>query len=1127
MFRKIVFSKWTLTAVGLILIYTLAGFFLTPYLIRYGLENVVAEKLKTSITVEKVRTNPYTFTLAVTNLNMKDAKDGPLLDFGELFIDFESMSLIQWSWTFAEIRLVDPDLHVTMQPGYRLNIMDLIPVSESAPNADPFELPRARFNTVKLNNGRVIYADQSDATPFVIKLGPTDIEINDLATIKEHNGQYTIAARIEEGAVINWQGNLSLNPIASRGTLKVRDFKTATAFLFAEELLNLRAPAGEVNLETHYEFAYTNGSIQLRLEKTGADLTGLALTLPDQQNPFFTLDKASVKDVRFDLADQQVHIGAVEAGNGRLKAIANAKGVHDVEAVWQPLLSKTDQAAVSQTKKDTRPWRIELDSMAIANIVLSQKTDRYMLPIALSADVTEFGLQGRAQIGSQTQVELSNIHGRVDNFGIRVDNQSEPWLSMNEIAYRNGALDLSNKSVTIDKVLLNNGKGRVWLDADKQVNWLKTFAFREEQVAINPLEVVKEVLRDDQPWSIKINQVALNQFDAGFTDNSVKPPAQFDLLDSNINLTNVSNDLKNPIDFNIKVAVKDGGQLESSGNVIPDKAAVNASVKATGVNLKPVQPYVTAIAPLTLHSGSADLIGRLKTVSANKRVNIVYDGGVNVSKVLVKETNTGHTFAGFKSFDIPAMKLSLAPDRLDIKSVSIKAPEGRVIIDEDLSVNVVEIFNQQPAVTAKKPPQSATPVTPREFPVIVQRIRIEDGRLEFADLSLTPQFGTRIHKLNGVINGLSSSKDGRASIKMNGQVDEYGESIIVGKLKPLQPTDFLDMRMNFRNLEMSNLSPYSVKFAGHEIKSGRLSMDLHYRLKQQKLFGDHKIVTDKLVLGPKLKGKGEYDVPVDLAVALLKDPNDRINLSLSVKGSLDDPNFSYGQLMGQGFGSVIGNIARAPFAAIGRLVGGKKVQLDTIGFDPGQTLPPPPEREKLKLLAEGLQERPEIKLEIHSHYNKAVDGRYLRSLQVRREIARRMEFEIGANEDPGDFDYTNADVQQVIEKMIAERYAPEVLEQIKIDHQKESGALTASTDANADQKETPGKLHRRMFEYLVEQQLQAADAMMLLGRNRSDVVARELTADGQIDPARLIILDPADTVELRDGLVQTKLKIAK
>ena len=1127
MFRKIVFSKWTLSAVALILIYTLAGFFLTPYLIRYGLENVVAEKLKTSITVEKVRTNPYTFTLAVTNLNMKDAKDAPLLEFGELFIDFESMSLIQWSWTFAEIRLVDPDLHVTMQPGYRLNIMDLIPVSESDSNADPFELPRARFNTVKLNNGRVIYADQSDATPFVIKLGPTDIEINDLATIKEHNGQYTIAARTEKGAVINWQGSMSLNPIASKGTLQVRDFKTATAFLFIEELLNLREPAGEVNLETNYEFAYTNGAIQLRLEKTDADLTGLALTLPDQQNPFFTLEKASVKDVRFDLAGQQVQIGALEAANGRLEATADAKGVHDLEAVWRPLLSKTDQAAVSQTKKDTRPWRIELDSMAVANIVLAQKTDRYMLPIALSADVTEFGLQGRAQIGSETQVELSNIRGRVDNFGIRVDNQSEPWVSMNEIAYRNGAIDLSNKSVTIDKVLLNNGKGHVWLDADKQVNWLKTFAFREDQVAINPLEVVKEVLRDDQPWSIKINQVSLNQFEAGFTDNSVKPPAQFDLLNSNINLTNVSNNLQNPIDFSIKMDVKDGGQLESSGNVIPGKAAVNASVKATGVNLKPVQPYVTAIAPLTLHSGSADLIGRLKTVSANKRVNIVYDGGVNVSKVLVKETSTGHTFAGFKSFDIPAMKLSLAPDSLAIKSVTIKAPEGRVIINKDLSINVVEIFKQQPASQVQAPAQPSAPEAPKDIPVMVQRIRIEDGRLDFTDLSLTPQFGTRIRELKGVINGLSTSKASRASIKMEGRVDEYGRANIDGQLKPLQPKDFLDMGLKLRNVEMRTLTPYTVKFTGYEIKQGKLSMDLHYQLKQQKLFGDHRIVADKLVLGEKLKGKGEYDLPMDLAVALLKDSNDRIDLSLSVKGSVDDPNFSYGQLIGQGFGSVIGNIAAAPFAALGRMVGAKNVKLDTIGFDPGQTLPPPPEREKLKLLAEGLRERPEIKLEIQSYYNKAVDGRYLRSLQVRREIARRMKFELDANEDPGNFDYSNAAVQQVIEKMIAERYAPEVLEQIKIDHQKESGAVTASTDANADQKETPGKLHRRMFEYLVEQQPQAADVMMLLGRNRRDMMVRELTADGQIDPARLIILDPADTVELRDGLVQTKLKIAK
>ena len=1126
MLRKILFNKWTITAAALVAIYTLAGFFLTPVLVRYGLENVVAEKLNTSIVIEKIQSNPYTFTLDIANFSMKDPKEGPLLEFAELFIDFETRSLVNWAWTFSEIRLVNPDIHLTMLPGYRLNVLDLLPESDTDSSKGPLILPRARFESVNLQNGRVIYADQTVATPFVIKLGPTNIDIKDLATLKEHNGQYNIAMRTEEGATITWQGQLSLNPISSKGKVEAREVKLATAFPFFADLLNLKEPAGTVDADTEYNFAYADGSLQLSLEKTGGEVTGLALTLPDQLVPFFTLGRASVEDVRFNLADQKIQIGALKAGNGSLKVHSDVRGVHDVETIWKSLLAESDQKTVTDSKTDEKPWYIQLDRLSVEKIVFTNLSDRFMLPVALRANVTDFGLQGSARIGNEMQIELTDIHGRIDNVGVQVDDQSELWASINEIVYRDGTFDLAKKAIIIDQVFLNKGNGRVWLDPEKQVNWLKTFAFREEQIAFNPLEIVKEAIREDQPWSMKINRVALDQFDARFTDNSVTPPAEFNLQNAKITLANVSNRLQKPIDFNIQLRVGRNGQLESSGDVIPNKAAVNAAVKVSGVDLTPVQPYVSAIVPLTIHSGIADLNGRLNTVSADQKINITYDGGVNVARVMIKETKTGNLFAGFQNLDIPVMKLSLAPDRIDIKSVNVKAPRGRVIINEDLSINVVELFNEQVSGNTSKPTEPSKTETPAAFPINVQRIRVSDGSLEFADLSLIPQFGTRIRELSGVINGLSTSPESRSAIQMKGRVDEYGETNIEGQLKPLQPTGFMNMRMNFRNLVMRNLSPYAVKFAGHEIKSGRLSLDLHYRMDQQKLYGDHRIVADRLVLGPKLKGKGQIDAPVDLAVALLKDPNGRIKLSVSVNGSLDDPNFNYGQLMGQGFGSVIGNIAKAPFAAIGKMVGAKNTKLDSIGFDPGKTLPPPHEAEKFKLLAEGLNKRPEIKLKIQSHYNTQIDGRYLRSLQVRREIARRMEFELAADEDPGDFDASNGDVQRVIEEMIAERYSPQVLNQIKEDYKKDRGALKASASPSAAADEDAGALHYKMFEYLVEKQPQDKGVLAQLGKDRGAVVVNQITANGKIDPDRLIILEPSDTAELRDGMVQTRLKIA-
>lgn len=93
-------------------------------------------------------------------------------------------------------------------------------------------------------------------------------------------------------------------------------------------------------------------------------------------------------------------------------------------------------------------------------------------------------------------------------------------------------------------------------------------------------------------------------------------------------------------------------------------------------------------------------------------------------------------------------------------------------------------------------------------------LRVEDGRLYFADLSLRPQFATRIHNLDGVVNGISSMQDSRAQIQLDGEVDEYGMAGIKGEISLFDPAAYTDIAMIFRNLEMNNMTPYAGRQMG-------------------------------------------------------------------------------------------------------------------------------------------------------------------------------------------------------------------------------------------------------------------------------------------------------------------------
>src|SRR5690606_17967785 len=134
--------------------------------------------------------------------------------------------------------------------------------------------------------------------------------------------------------------------------------------------------------------------------------------------------------------------------------------------------------------------------------------------------------------------------------------------------------------------------------------------------------------------------------------------------------------------------------------------------------------------------------------------------------------------------------------------------------------------------------------------------------------------------------------------------------------QPLRARRAYRRESRVRNVEMTKLTPYSATFAGRRIASGKLSLDLEYRIEDQQLQGDNRIVMDQLTLGEKLESEDAPNLPLDLAVAILKDSEGRIDLGLPVSGSLEDPEFSFGGLIGKALLGLVTKIVTAPFRAL-------------------------------------------------------------------------------------------------------------------------------------------------------------------------------------------------------------------
>ena len=145
--------------------------------------------------------------------------------------------------------------------------------------------------------------------------------------------------------------------------------------------------------------------------------------------------------------------------------------------------------------------------------------------------------------------------------------------------------------------------------------------------------------------------------------------------------------------------------------------------------------------------------------------------------------------------------------------------------------------------------------------------------------------------VGGSVTGLSSEEISTAAVDLRGNLGAGSPIEIKGRINPLIKDLFADIKLDFRDIELSPVTPYSSKFLGYPILKGKLTFDVAYHVEKRKLEARNRIFIDQLTFGERVESPDAIKAPVTTAVSLLTDRNGQINLDIPVAGSLDDPQF--------------------------------------------------------------------------------------------------------------------------------------------------------------------------------------------------------------------------------------------
>ena len=674
---------------------------------------------------------------------------------------------------------------------------------------------------------------------------------------------------------------------------------------------------------------------------------------------------------------------------------------------------------------------------------------RDAVPLDLAQGVLNLNTDYKLDLQDTTELVLSNINVKVSPFAIQAPD-GRPLVNLANLEISETTVDLAKQTVVVGKIRSQKLETWATQEADGELDWQKLFASNPppakapaskapskaeetppanaakspqpdvakadaepaaEQSPAVATSKAKPAAKADatvektatleadnkapastpapakpaqpaepgKPWQVTLKDVQLREYQVHLADRVPEKDVAIELGPLNVDIQNFNSLGTTPFDLRLDTGLGKEGKLQAQGQVQISPTTAKLKVATQNIDMRVAQAYLSPFVRIELRSGmlGSDLDVALPSVDPLK---LSITGNAKITQLHTLDTIKERDFVRWEQVDLSGLNYQHG-DSLSIDKVTLSKPYARFVINEDLTTNVSDLVIPQPADPKAKAEAAGNPLGIR-----IGQIDIKDGSANFADFSLRPNFATAIQQLNGKIGTINSRAPKPASINIAGKVDRYAPVSIKGSLNPFDPLESLDIATSFKRVELTTLTPYSGKFAGYRIRKGRLNLDLHYRINRGKLNAENSVVVEQLQLGESVDSPSAVDLPIRLAVALLKDADGKIALSLPVQGDLNNPQFSVMPIVWQTLRNLVVRAVQAPFKFISGLVsGGSDLDLSNVPFSAGSAELEGDGQEILDTLASALGERPNLRLEVEGTSAKSIDGPILAQQRLERE----------------------------------------------------------------------------------------------------------------------------------------------
>jgi uncharacterized protein DUF748 len=656
---------WLIVLAGILLVYTLAGFFLVPWVLRRQLRTQARVSLHREATLAKARFNPFTLKTTLIGYDLRDLDGSRLLAFDTMVVNLSSASIIRRALVLDEFRLVRPQIVGRLGADGRPSVADLFakkPAEAPAAQTAPTKPPRLVVHHTRIAQGEIVFIDNSRNPRYEEHFKDLGAQVEELSTLPNKEGDHLVTVSFASGAEIDWTGKMQFQPLHLEGRFilsKLHFPKLAEAFASSFPLRLTEGVGGATILYLVQQDSA--GPLRATITDASLNLQGLAFQPR-------TVAEDWLKVEAIDITGIKAHWPERTAGINLLKISApwvTAERTKNKALNWAPIfqaLQKPDTAKADSAV----PWTVVCDAIELVDGGI-HLADHSVSP-TIQFDVSKIAVRldpVSTDPTVRTNFALTAEGGRGTEFEFKGATTRKPFAADFDLAIRRMPLPLgqsylgekapavieSGKASINGKVKMREGRPAVVFDGigtindlrindesgDSLLTWngmtargihltstpellrIKTIRLaqpfarvavsKERELNLTKLKAMIPVDTTTPPYPYEIGEVLFDDAQIDFSDESLILPFRADIDSTRGAIRDVASFGGTPGSLELEGKVGEYGLARASGTLMIADPFAATSIKADFRNVDMIQltPYSAQFAGYAIKDGKLDL----------------------------------------------------------------------------------------------------------------------------------------------------------------------------------------------------------------------------------------------------------------------------------------------------------------------------------------------------------------------------------------------------------------------------------------------------------------------------------------------------------------------------------------